>query len=124
MSVAIDSGTVTMADSPVADEVRVWTGFMLSRGPLSRVMVQPFSQPENLSSKGSPATTLNSELRNWGLARARVAEARMTTAEVVFILTIQLNVERNVERERWEKRGLVGWKMRLGLNARKGEEDE
>jgi hypothetical protein len=89
-------------ESPEASAARVVTGFRAVLGPVSRVMVQPLSQPEYLRGNSAPASRFSKSpalLRSRGLAMARVAEAR--TAKVVdFILT-------------------VGGKMRYGVDALK-----
>jgi hypothetical protein len=81
---------VTVMESPEASAARVVTGFRASDGPVSRVMVQPLSQPEYLMGNSSPASMFSKSpalLRNLGVAMTRVAEAR--TAKVVdFILTV------------------------------------
>lgn len=77
---------LTVVELPVAEVARVEMVSRLPEGPLFKRMVQPDSQPEYLSSKGWPATTLNCVLRKAGWAAT--AAARVRAATVYFILTV------------------------------------
>jgi len=75
---------------PVAELVRVLTVFRLVLAPLSRVMVQPASQPSNCRVKGLPSATSNWLLSSLGRAKAPAAKAETATKEYFMFASLQV----------------------------------